>query len=315
VAPVGRLGTADVTGPPILAAAAEPAPAVLTALGSGPDGLTDTEVARRRHQVGPNALWTHRVSALSILVRQVRSALLGLLLLAATVSFVVGERTDAVVIGLILAVSVGLGFANEYRAERAGAALHDRIRHQAVVVRAGRRHAVDVVDLVPGDLVHLELGMVVPADLRLTAVERLECDESVLTGESVPAAKQVHPVPAGTPLGDLSSCALMGTVVHAGSGTGVVVATGGRTAFGRIALALGERQPETEFQAGLRRFSLLLARVAGALTALILVINLAYRWTRRPTWPRTPRTSCCWRRTSAYWPTASPKAGASSPTP
>jgi Mg2+-importing ATPase len=261
----------------IIAAASRAADEVLADLATGAGGLDEAEAARRRARVGRNAVRTHRVSALAVLGRQLRSALLALLLVAAAVSFFVGERTDAIVIGLILAVSVILGFANEYRAERAGAALHDRIRHEAVVVRGGRRRPVDVVDLVPGDIVLIELGMVVPADVRLLAVQRLECDESVLTGESASVAKRVAPVPENADLGDLASCALMGTVVRAGSGTGVVVATGGATAFGRIALELGERHPETEFQTGLRRFSLLLARIAGVLTALIFVINLVLR--------------------------------------
>jgi P-type Mg2+ transporter len=116
---------------------------------------------------------------------------------------------------------------------------------------------------------------VVPADLRLLAVAGLECDESVLTGESLPAEKSAEPVAAGTPLAELSSCALMGTVVRAGSGTGVVIATGGDAEFGRIAVGLGEQQPETEFQVGLRKFSMLLVQVAGVLTGAIFVINLA----------------------------------------
>jgi Mg2+-importing ATPase len=164
----------------IVDAAARPADRVAADLGSGPDGLATAEVSRRRARFGPNAVRTHRISALAVLARQLRSALLGLLLVAAAVSFFLGQRTDAVVIGLILAVSVGLGFVNEYRAERAGAPLHDRIRHRAVVVRDGRRQAVDVVDLVPGDVVHLELGEVVPADLRLVDAAGLECDESAL---------------------------------------------------------------------------------------------------------------------------------------
>jgi P-type Mg2+ transporter len=267
--------TVDRTAPP--AALPVPAAAARPVESFDTNGLSASEVAARRQRYGPNAVRTHRVSALAVLGRQLRSALLGLLLVAAAVSFALGQRTDAVVIGLILAVSVGLGFANEYRAERAGAALHDRIRHEAVVLRDGQLSTVDVVDLVPGDVVRIELGQVVPADLRLVEVDDLECDESVLTGEAVPAVKRVEPVPAGTGIGDLASCALMGTVVRAGSGTGVVVATGRHTAFGGIAVALGERHPETEFQVGLRRFSLLLARVAGVLTTVIFVINVILR--------------------------------------
>nr|WP_163508052.1 magnesium-translocating P-type ATPase [Fodinicola acaciae] len=251
-----------------------PSAAVLAELGSSADGLDDTEVARRRAWYGANAVRTHRVSAMRVLGRQFRSALLGLLLVAVVVSFFVGQRTDAVVIGVILAVSVGLGFVNEYRSERAGAALHDRIRHTAVVIRSGRAGQVDVTELVPGDVVRVELGAVVPADLRLLETTELACDEAALSGESVPVDKSPEPVPPDTELAERSSCALMGTVVRSGSGTGVVVATGARTVFGGIAVGLGRRHPPTEFQTGLARFSMMLAWVAGVLTAVIFVINL-----------------------------------------
>jgi Mg2+-importing ATPase len=259
---------------PVGEAAGLPAASVLQALSTGPDGLAEAEVARRRAAVGPNAVRSHRVSAFAVLVRQLRSPLLALLVVAAAVSSLVGESTDAIVIAVILAASVGLGFINEYRAERAGAALHEQIRHQAVVVRAGTPSTVDVVDLVPGDVVRLELGGVVPADVRLIATEELACEETVLTGESAAVRKTTDPVPAGTGLADLTCAALMGTVVRSGAATGVVVATGRDTAFGRIAAGLAGGVHETEFQTGLRRFSGLLAWVAGILTVFIFAINL-----------------------------------------
>ncbi|HVW17154.1 MAG TPA: magnesium-translocating P-type ATPase, partial [Solirubrobacteraceae bacterium] len=124
------------------------------------------------------------------------------------------------------------------------------------------------------DVVRLSVGDVVPADLRLLQAEGLECDEAVLTGEAVPAAKHADAVTApGSPL-ELPSCAFMGTVVRAGSGVGVVVRTGGLTEFGVIALRLGERPPQTAFQRGLRDFSLLLVRVTLVLAGSILVINV-----------------------------------------
>ena len=209
-----------------------------------------------------------------MLVRQVRSPLLLLLAATALASFFVGERTDAVIIGAILLLSVGLGFINEYRAEQAAQALHDQISHTCVAQRDGHATVIDVVDLVPGDVVELRLGEVVPADIRLIDATDLECVESVLTGESLPTVKSVDPVPPSTPLADLGSCALMGTVVSQGSATGVVVATGSDAAFGRIAVELGTRQPETQFQIGLRDFSLLLVKVAGALTIGIFIINV-----------------------------------------
>jgi Mg2+-importing ATPase len=209
-----------------------------------------------------------------VLGRQLRSPLLLLLLVAAGVSSLVGEGSNAAIIGAIVALSVGLGFANEYRAERAAQALHSQLRHRAAVRRDDQWTSVEVTALVPGDVVRLELGTVVPADVRLLSAVGLECDEAVLTGESLPVDKDPQPVAAGAALGELSSCAFMGTIVRAGEAEAVVVATGARTEFGQIAVGLGERQEETQFQAGLRRFSGLLARVAGVLTGSIFVINL-----------------------------------------
>ncbi|UXY32259.1 magnesium-translocating P-type ATPase [Streptomyces sp. HUAS TT20] len=238
-------------------------------------GLSSEEAERRLKRWGPNAVHSHRARAWLVLWHQLRSPLLGLLVAAAVVSYFVGQHSDAVIIGVIVALSVGLGFANEYRAERTAQALHAKIRHRAVVLRDGRPQEVEVTGLVPGDVVELRLGDIVPADLRLLQATGLECSESVLTGESLPVAKDTAPVPAGTALADLAACALMGTVVHSGSGRGVVVATGAEAEFGKIAAGLNGHQLETEFQVGLRRFSMLLVYVAGALTASILIINVA----------------------------------------
>ncbi|MFD8597863.1 magnesium-translocating P-type ATPase [Kitasatospora sp. NPDC059646] len=261
------------TGMPARRAAAQDAARVLAGLATARTGLTAAEAGRRLAAAGPNAVRTHRVRALAVLGRQLRSALLLLLLAAAVVSYFFGERADALIIGVILALSVALGFANEYRAERAAQALHSQVRHTAVALRDGREQEVDVTGLVPGDVVRLVLGQVVPADVRVLQSTGLQCDESILTGESAPVDKDPAAVAGEPELAELSSCALMGTVVHAGGGTGVVVATGGRAEFGRIALGLGDRQPETAFQIGLRRFSVLLLKVAGVLTTGIFVIN------------------------------------------
>ncbi|MEO8887845.1 MAG: magnesium-translocating P-type ATPase [Jatrophihabitantaceae bacterium] len=237
-------------------------------------GLSDEEVLRRQVTWGSNAVSSHRARLFPVLWHQLRSPLLALLLTAAVASYFVGERGSAVIIGVIVALSIGLGFVNEYRAERAAEALHDQIHHETVVLRGGRLSSVDVTALVPGDLVDLRLGDIVPADLRLLATAGLECDESVLTGESMPVAKSPDTAAIGTPLAELSDCALMGTVVNAGSGRGVVVATGARTEFGHIAAGLSTHQLDTEFQIGLRRFSLLLVYVAGTLTTSIFALNV-----------------------------------------
>ncbi len=260
------------------AAAASRAPGdVLSDLGSRPTGLSASEAALRLRRLGPNAVRSHHARALRVFGRQLKSAILLLLMVTAVISFFLGERADAVIIGGILTASVGLGFINEYRAERAAEALHSQVRHQASVLRDGVATRIDVVELVPGDVVRLSLGQLVPADLRLLEAVDLECNEAILTGESASMAKSTAPVRPDAPLAELASCAFMGTVVHRGRGSGVVIATGGRTEFGRIALGLGDRQPETDFQVGLRRFSVLLLYVAASLTALIFITNVLLR--------------------------------------
>lgn len=255
-------------------AATAPAQDVLRALASRPGGLSTREAHERLGQVGPNALRTHGARPLAVLARQFNNPLLLLLFAAALVSAFVGEVTDAVIVLSISALSVGLGFINEYRSERAVEALHSQLHHTAVTSRDGDLRAIDVVTLVPGDVVRIGVGDVVAADLRLLAAEELECDEAVITGESLPAHKQAEPCPASDSPLDLPSCALMGSVVRSGSGVGVIVQTGGRTAFGEIALQLGERQPQTAFQLGLRDFSLFLVRATALLAGSILVVNL-----------------------------------------
>jgi Mg2+-importing ATPase len=220
---------------------------VLSRLRSGPDGLSSDDAAERLRQFGPNALGTHRVRATTVLFRQIRNPILLLLLGAALVSGLTGGGTNAVIIAVIVALSVGLGFVNEYRAEVAMASLRGKIRHEAEVLRDGRACRVPVTNLVPGDVVSLRIGALVPADLRLLKVDELECDEGLLTGESMPVAKSVAPISDRQGL-DQPGCAFMGTIVHEGSGLGVVVRIGASTAFGQIAAGLAETQGQTAFE-------------------------------------------------------------------
>jgi Mg2+-importing ATPase len=248
--------------------------AVLDALASTPEGLSSQEAARRLQQVGPNALVSHGARPLKILLNQFRNPLLILLIGTAVVSAFVGETTDAIIILTIIAMSVVLGFVNEYRSARAVEELHSQLRHKALTLRDAKPVAIDVTMLVPGDVVHLSVGDVVPADLRLLRADSLECDESVLTGESLPVDKQTDPIEAPESPLALASCAFMGTVVQEGSGQAVIVETGADTQFGAIAGRLGEAQPETGFQAGLRAYSKMLVTVTLIMAVTILVVNL-----------------------------------------
>jgi len=257
--------------------ATAPLPEVMRRLDTSANGLSTSEAAARLTLVGPNSVRTHRVSAVAVVRRQLNNAVLGLLAATAVLSFFLGDSTQAIIIGVILVVSVGLGFVNEYRAERATAALHSRVRHTAVVRRDGHLSRVDVNALVPGDVIDLAPGELVPADVRLIDVTGLECSESILTGESTAAEKSAESAAGDVALADATDLAFMGTVVSAGEATAVVYATGVNAQFGRIAAGLGERQPETDFQIGLRRFSYLLLRVAMTLTVVIVVTNLLLR--------------------------------------
>jgi Mg2+-importing ATPase len=269
-------GQATASAPHDLATAGhEEVADVLRRLGTTRGGLATDEAIRRRERFGPNVLASHRVTLFGVLVRQLRNPLLILLLSAAAVSALTGDTTDGGIIAAIVLLSVGLGFVNEYRSEVAVASLHASIRHEALVWRDGAEQRLDVRELVPGDVVALRVGDVVPADVRLLDTDELECDEAVLTGESMPAPKTVEPTVTDSAV-DLPSCAFMGTVVHQGSARAVVVATGSSTAFGEIAVGLVARPAETAFQAGLRQFSRLLVRVAAVLTVSIFVINVAF---------------------------------------
>ncbi|WP_313545119.1 magnesium-translocating P-type ATPase [Leifsonia aquatica] len=259
-------------GSAVRAAAADEAAAVLRSTNSTAAGLSSAEAAARLALVGPNAVAAQKARPWRVLSRQLRSPILILLFATAVVSGFLGQGVEALIIAVILVVSVGLGFVGEFRAARAADALHDRLRHTATVLRDGARKTVDVTDLVPGDVVVLAIGTIVPADLRLLECNGLECDESIVTGEASATAKSPVVVAAGSGIGDLSGSALMGTVVHAGSGVGVVVATGRETEFGRIAVGLGAEEPQTEFQRGLGRFSSFLLIVALLLTSTIFVI-------------------------------------------
>lgn len=207
-------------------AATTPAATIAAEMRTADGGLSAAEAARRLTETGPNAVPARRASALRVIGGQLASPILVLLAVTALASLATGDATDATIILVILAASVGIGFGNEYKAQRTAQALQNGIAHRAVFERDGTPVEILVADVVPGDVVHLRLGHVVPADVRLTRVAGLACDESALTGESVAVEKSVEPV-TGTPgLADLTCCALMGTVVQSGSGLGVVFATG-----------------------------------------------------------------------------------------
>jgi magnesium-transporting ATPase (P-type) len=222
-------------GNPVSAWHAAAAADVCTALGSGPKGLAAEEAARRLQAHGPNALPAPpgRHPILRFLA-QFNNALIYFLLAAAVAASLLGHRLDAAVIVAVVTINAIVGFLQEDKAEKALSAIREMIAPRANVRRNGRGTSIPVADLVPGDVVLLEAGDRVPADLRLLRARGLTIDEAVLTGESVAAEKQEEPVAPDAPLGDRLCMAFSGTLVAAGQGTGVAVTTGAQTEIGRI---------------------------------------------------------------------------------
>jgi len=235
------------------------------------DGLTRDEAARRLERYGPNELkQTRRKSVGAMVLDQFRDFMIVVLIVAAVVAGLLGEVTDMVAIVVIVLLNAVLGFVQEYRAERAMAALARMAAPSATVWREGRSRSVAAPELVPGDRVTLAAGDVVPADLRLSEAAQLRIEESALTGESVAADKDAGSVPAeDAPLGDRANMAYKGTTVAHGRADGIVVATGMRTELGRIAELL-QRQ-----EAGATPLQRRLAVFGRRLAYLVLVISAA----------------------------------------
>jgi magnesium-transporting ATPase (P-type) len=258
------------------AAAADEA---LGALESSRQGLTAAEVARRRQLCGANRLpQAARRGALLRFLLQFHNVFIYVLLASAAVSAVLSHPVDALVILGVVVINAVVGFVQEGRAESALEAIRGMIDPRATVLRDGRRLTIAAEDLVPGDLVLLEPGDRVPADLRLVRSRNLRIAEAVLTGESVPADKSVEPVGAEAQLADRFSMAYSGTLVAAGQGTGVAVATGPATELGRISRLISGVQPlETPLIREMDQFARQLTLGIVAVSVVVFLVALFLR--------------------------------------
>ena len=241
------------------------------------EGLSDAAAAARLAKGGPNRLpAAPRVSALVILGDQLRSVVVGLLIAATALSLLIGDRLEAAAIATVLVINAVLGFTTEWRARRAMEALLQLEASHALVKRSGRLLAVAAETLVAGDIVRLDAGNRVPADVRLLEAIDLSTDEAPLTGESIPADKQVAPLPVETLVADRANMAYLGTTVASGTGLAVVVATGTRTELGRIGTLVNaiEDEPtplERRLDALGRRLAWLTIAISGVVAAAAAV--------------------------------------------
>lgn len=246
-------------------------------LGTRPAGLTQEQARERLATHGPNKLREEPPpSVLTTLLNQFKSPLIYILLIAAAVTILIGEYLDAIVIAAVLALNAGVGFFQERQAEKSVRALMHLVAARARVVRDGVSLEIDAADVVPGDLVLLESGGRVPADLRLASAVALAIDESLLTGESVPASKSIAVQPEDASLADRADIAFSGSVVSSGRGRGYVVSTGVDTELGRISeLVHGADERDTPLQHRMSRFARIIGAVVFVAAAAAVAIGVA----------------------------------------
>jgi len=238
-------------------------------------GLTSEEAAARLVRFGKNEpAATRHNSILRELLHSLANPLVLILIGAATLSGFLGDAADAAIIAIIVLLSTVIDLVQTYRSQEAVEKLQVQVAPTATVLRDGTWKELPRRDVVPGDIVRLSAGDLVPADARLAQARDLYIQQSALTGESMPAEKQATQDPASTDA-DAPNMVFLGTSVVSGTGSAEVVATGPGTAFGDIAARLGARPQETAFDRGLRQFSQLLARTVFFLVLFLLVVSIA----------------------------------------
>ncbi len=248
---------------------------VLTELETGDRGLETTEAAARLASHGPNAVAAEKLKTwYAYLYQNIKDPLSLLLLILGVVSYFTGDLRTTVIIVVMLLMSVGFRFIQELRADAAVEKMKAMVRTTATVIRGGEKREISLRELVPGDLIELTAGDVVPADVRLLESRDLFINQATLTGESLPVEKHVPAVANWTDTEvELPNLCFMGTNVQSGIATAVVLATGAHTRFGSLAVNLEEQREVSSFDKGISRFTWLMIRFIGVMVPLVFFIN------------------------------------------
>ncbi|KQW29049.1 magnesium-translocating P-type ATPase [Rhizobium sp. Root274] len=254
---------------------AETPEALFTALGSGPGGLSSARAGVLMSTLGPNSVEeSERHSALRLLLRQFESPLVLILAFAVAISLALQQWIDA---GIVFAIVLGsslLSFFQEYRASSAVAELKKQLTLTSSVMRDGAPVSVPTNGLVPGDVVLLSAGKLVPADGLVLEAQDFLVVEASMTGETFPVEKTAGLVAADAPLAKRSNSVFLGSSVRSGTARVLITRTGRDTAFGEIAARLSTREAETDFNRGVRRFGYLLIRLMVVIVLFVLTVNL-----------------------------------------
>jgi len=256
----------------------EPVDRLLIRLATTRTGLASTEVQSRLATHGPNDAATIKRSPLWLqFLARFRNPLVIILLVASALSAATGDVASFVVVVTIVTISMTLDFVQEVRAQNAVEALRRSVAVQATVRRDGTSLSVPIDQLVPGDIVELIAGDLVPADSRLLESRDLFVNQALLTGEPYPAEKRASDAALGAenPAG-ASNAVFAGTSVISGTATIVICRTGGKTALGHLATSLAEKPPATAFAVGIRRFGMLIMRLTVLMVLFVLVVNISF---------------------------------------
>ncbi|MFZ6017214.1 MAG: cation-translocating P-type ATPase [Nitrospirota bacterium] len=250
---------------------------ILAELGTNLQGLSSGEAQKRLKEYGLNELKEKKKKTpFMMFLDQFKDFMILVLIAAAIISGIIGKPSDTIAIVVIVVLNAIIGFVQEYRAEKAMSALKKMAAPSATVIRNGAPENISASELVPGDIVILEAGRIVPADMRLIEVAQLKIEEAALTGESIPVEKYTKPLHEEMlPLGDRKNMVYKGTTVSYGRGTGIVVATGMNTELGRIATMLQEEEEvKTPLQKRLTKFGQRLAIAVLAICAIVFIAGL-----------------------------------------
>lgn len=251
---------------------------VLESFNATPAGLAGGEADSRLNQYGENAIRSRKKTApLMQFLNQFKNPIIIILVIATLISAFTGDWLDSLIIFAILLASAILSFLQEYSAGNAIEELRSKVHIMSTVLRDGKSTELPSSQLVPGDVVMLSTGSLVPADGLVLECDDFFVNQSILTGETFPVEKKTGPVPEDSNLTERENCVFMGTNVHSGSAKVLISRTGAKTEFGQIAKHLNVRQPETEFERGVRRFGYLLTEIMLVLTLAVFAINVILR--------------------------------------
>ncbi|MDD1727510.1 MAG: HAD-IC family P-type ATPase, partial [Methanospirillum sp.] len=240
--------------------------------------MTSEETEDQRQYYGRNDIAsTKRPSPVLQFLEQFKNPLVLILLFAAVISLIVNEVTNALIIISIILISVILDFFQRYKAETAAELLIKKILTRASVKRDGKEQEIPIVDLVPGDIISLKAGDMIPADARLIKTRDFFVNESSLTGEPYPVEKNDVRSDENKPISEAENYVFLGTSVISGMAEAIITKTGLSTEYGKIAKKLVERPPETEFEHGLKQFSYLMSKFVFSLVIIVFFINSLFK--------------------------------------